>query len=89
MKKTIEPRPTRARADDATERQRAEEAVRESEWRFAQVFHASPMPTTITTLADGRKGIAEQLVVAEMTVQKHVSNILSKLHLASRTQFLK
>ena len=32
------------------------------------------------------KEIAEKLVVAEMTVRKHVSNILGKLHLASRTQ---
>ena len=30
--------------------------------------------------------IADQLVVAEGTVRTHVSNILSKLHLASRTQ---
>lgn len=30
--------------------------------------------------------IAEQLVVAEWTVRTHVSNILSKLHLVSRTQ---
>ncbi len=30
--------------------------------------------------------IADQLVVAEWTVRTHVSNILSKLHLASRTQ---
>ena len=30
--------------------------------------------------------IAEQLVVSEATVRTHVSNILSKLHLASRTQ---
>ncbi len=30
--------------------------------------------------------IAEELSVAEITVSKHVSNILSKLHLASRTQ---
>jgi NarL family two-component system response regulator LiaR len=39
-------------------------------------------------IAQGKsnKEIAEQLVVAEMTVRKHVSNILSKLHLASRTQ---
>jgi NarL family two-component system response regulator LiaR len=30
--------------------------------------------------------IAEQLVIAEITVRTHVSNILGKLHLASRTQ---
>ncbi len=30
--------------------------------------------------------IAEELSVAEITVSKHVSNILGKLHLASRTQ---
>ena len=30
--------------------------------------------------------IAEQLVITEMTVRTHVSNILGKLHLASRTQ---
>jgi len=30
--------------------------------------------------------IAEQLVISEATVRTHVSNILSKLHLASRTQ---
>lgn len=32
------------------------------------------------------KEIAEQLVITEMTVRTHVSNILGKLHLASRTQ---
>ncbi len=39
-------------------------------------------------VAQGRsnKEIAEQLVIAEMTVRTHVSNILGKLHLASRTQ---
>jgi NarL family two-component system response regulator LiaR len=30
--------------------------------------------------------IADQLVISEATVRTHVSNILSKLHLASRTQ---
>jgi len=30
--------------------------------------------------------IAEELVITEMTVRAHVSNILGKLHLASRTQ---
>jgi NarL family two-component system response regulator LiaR len=39
-------------------------------------------------VAQGRSNrqIAQQLVIAEMTVRTHVSNILSKLHLASRTQ---
>jgi len=39
-------------------------------------------------LAQGKSNreIAEQLVIAELTVRTHVSNILSKLHLASRTQ---
>jgi NarL family two-component system response regulator LiaR len=32
------------------------------------------------------KEIAEQLVIADETVHTHVSNILNKLHLASRTQ---
>ena len=39
-------------------------------------------------VAQGRSNreIAEQLVITEMTVRTHVSNVLSKLHLASRTQ---
>jgi two-component system, NarL family, response regulator LiaR len=32
------------------------------------------------------RGIAEQLVISEATVRTHVSNILGKLHVASRTQ---
>jgi NarL family two-component system response regulator LiaR len=35
---------------------------------------------------NSNKEIAEQLEIAEMTVRAHVSNILGKLHLASRTQ---
>jgi NarL family two-component system response regulator LiaR len=34
----------------------------------------------------GNQEIAERLVVTEATVRAHVSNILSKLHLANRTQ---
>ncbi len=34
----------------------------------------------------GNQQIANQLVISEATVRTHVSNILSKLHLASRTQ---
>jgi DNA-binding NarL/FixJ family response regulator len=39
-------------------------------------------------IAQGRnnKEIAENLTITEMTVRTHVSNILGKLHLASRTQ---
>lgn len=39
-------------------------------------------------IAQGKSNreIAEELVLAEMTVRTHVSNILGKLHLASRTQ---
>jgi NarL family two-component system response regulator LiaR len=39
-------------------------------------------------IAQGKSNqeIAEQLVITEHTVRTHVSNILSKLHLASRTQ---
>lgn len=39
---------------DITERKRAEEAIRQSEKRFSQVFHTSPIPIVLTTLADGR-----------------------------------
>jgi NarL family two-component system response regulator LiaR len=35
---------------------------------------------------DNNSAIAEQLVISEKTVKSHVSNILSKLHLADRTQ---
>ena len=34
----------------------------------------------------GNSEIAEQLVISEHTVKGHVSNILSKLHLADHTQ---
>ena len=39
-------------------------------------------------LAQGKSNreIADQLVIAELTVRTHVSNLLGKLHLASRTQ---
>jgi NarL family two-component system response regulator LiaR len=39
-------------------------------------------------LAQGKSNreIADQLVIAELTVRTHVSNILGKLHLTSRTQ---
>lgn len=39
-------------------------------------------------LAQGKSNreIADQLIIAELTVRSHVSNILGKLHLANRTQ---
>jgi len=61
--------------------------------------HFSEQPTAIDPLTDrelevlklvarGRSNreIADQLVVTEGTVRTHISNILDKLHLASRTQ---
>jgi NarL family two-component system response regulator LiaR len=42
----------------------------------------------VRLLAQGKSNreIADQLVITELTVRTHVSNILGKLHLASRTQ---
>jgi PAS domain S-box-containing protein len=39
---------------DITDRTRAEAALRESEQRFIRLFHANPLPMTITSLRDGR-----------------------------------
>jgi NarL family two-component system response regulator LiaR len=43
---------------------------------------------TLKLIAQGMSNheIAETLVISEYTVKGHVSNILSKLHLADRTQ---
>jgi NarL family two-component system response regulator LiaR len=42
----------------------------------------------VRLIAQGKSNreIADQLVITELTVRTHVSNILSKLHVASRTQ---
>ena len=39
---------------DITDRTRAEDALRESERRFARLFHANPLPMSIVGLRDGR-----------------------------------
>ncbi len=69
--------------------------------RLVQEFHSpgyeAPNPfieltdremEVLRLIADGQKnaGIANGLVISEKTVKNHVSNILSKLHLADRTQ---
>jgi NarL family two-component system response regulator LiaR len=66
---------------------------------LAELSHPSSAPPTADPLtareaevlrlvAQGlnNRDIAAQLVISEATVRTHVSNILSKLHLASRTQ---
>jgi NarL family two-component system response regulator LiaR len=42
----------------------------------------------LKSVAKGRSNreVAEELIISERTVGAHVSNILSKLHLANRTQ---
>jgi NarL family two-component system response regulator LiaR len=67
--------------------------------RVVQELQSTPQLVTVPGLsereydvlrliASGRSNnaIAEQLVISENTVKSHVSNILSKLHLADRTQ---
>jgi NarL family two-component system response regulator LiaR len=59
-----------------------------------ELQHPAPDPLTqrelevLRLVAQGRSNreIAERLSVTEMTVRSHLSNILSKLHLANRTQ---
>ena len=64
-----------------------------------ELAHPSQQPPTpdplseremevLRLLAQGKSNreIADQLVITELTVRTHVSNILGKLHLASRTQ---
>ena len=69
-----------------------------SKMLFEMAHPAAASPTTdpltgrelevLRLVAQGlsNRKIAERLVIAELTVSTHVSNVLSKLHLASRTQ---
>ena len=72
----------------------AHEAIRT---RFSvRKFKAEPIPEPLSEreleilrlIAQGcsNRSIADQLFISEVTVRTHVSNILGKLHLASRTQ---
>jgi NarL family two-component system response regulator LiaR len=72
------------------------EIARKVLFELAQPPKQPPTPDPLTgreldvlrLIAQGKSNreIAEELVLAEMTVRTHVSNILGKLHLASRTQ---
>ena len=72
------------------------EIARKVLFELAQSSEQAPTPDPLTgrelevlrLIAQGKSNreIAEDLVLAEVTVRTHVSNILSKLHLANRTQ---
>jgi NarL family two-component system response regulator LiaR len=72
------------------------EIARKVLFELAQPTKQPPTPDPLTEreldvlrlVAQGKSNreIAEELVLAELTVRTHVSNILGKLHLASRTQ---
>ena len=67
--------------------QRIQEGSDESKGREGQVLTDRELDVLrLLAQGTGDREIAEKLVVSERTVHFHVSNILSKLHLANRTQ---
>ena len=67
--------------------QRIQEGSDESKGREGQVLTDRELDVLrLLAQGNGDREIAEKLVVSERTVHFHVSNILSKLHLANRTQ---
>jgi PAS domain S-box-containing protein len=56
---------------DITARVRAQAALRESEERFAQLFHANPVPMTIVRVSDGRTIEANAAALAITGFARH------------------
>jgi pimeloyl-ACP methyl ester carboxylesterase/DNA-binding CsgD family transcriptional regulator len=54
--------------------------------RLAPLSHREGEVATLVTLGMSNRQIAEELVIAESTVERHVANILTKLDFHSRTQ---
>ncbi len=70
-------------ATDITERKRAEEALRALEERFAKAFQASPLPSGILTLPEGRCVAANEAWVKMMgyTLEEVVGHSASELNM--------
>ena len=53
---------------------------------FTELSHRELEVLRLIAAGSSNAEIAEKLVISEKTVKGHVSNIISKLHLADRTQ---